>query len=317
MRYYGNAKHVVQHIRLLQPDGTLERHVPPHRVPDKMVAAARRGRELVVASKHLVAHAGVALYNDACLRVTPEHLCAALLRFEDLELLRQECRLVFTDATAAHVAATAALIQTNTLCAGRQLREVQLSMAVPLPGDAVAEPALGAALTALADALTHLRSGGQRVTLHLGVALRQRRCIELLVRALERSLLAATGMSQLTISASTGSSWRADDAARLVDAAKCGWRARELAVLHGTHAHGESHLRLLPAALVRTILDLAADGARPCVKVQGFGAVSGQGAAATSGAPTDASLPAPQAPVAPPPPMSHAGADLGFIASLV
>jgi hypothetical protein len=266
IRFYGETGYDVKPIRLYQPDGTFEREVRPSKVPERIAGLARRGRELILASKHLVAHSGVALFQRACLGLSAEALCAALFRLEEHNDLRAPCpRLVVHDATVARVAAAAALVDNNVLGTS-EICDVSLTVAAGQAHDAADEAALGAALTALAEALGRLRRGGQRVELHLGAALVERRCINLLVRQLERALLAATGLVALAVSASPGS-WREADTARVEEAAWRGWRARELMVLRGTHGRGDSPFRVLPAAIVRHILELVACSCRARVSV--------------------------------------------------
>ena len=327
LKFYGHPDRTVRTIRLRNSDGTLKREVRPCRVPEKIVVCARLAYERIVKSKLLVAHSGVALFDKACLLLTPEAMCAFLLEQQD-DASGALSRLHVERAEPAHVAAAAALIEANSLGTS-QLHEVRISL--PLPFDASdsawhpAEAALAAALTALAESLPHLRAGRQAVELNLGPALRQRRCIQLLVRALESALLRSTGLASLRLSAAPGV-LRADDAARLADAAKRGWRARALVVLLGTHSRGDSPLQRLTTDLVRHILDLAAASSRVRLVINGVAATQPSSHAATqpsnrAGHASDAMPMAAAAAAAPPPPAtlpaSYAGRDLAMIANLV
>ena len=307
MRFYGRDGHIVHNIRLYKPDGSIERELRPKHVPERVLSCARVARELVISSKQLVAHSGVALFERACARLTPELLCAVLLRMHELEELHGSSpRLHLREATIAHVAAAAALVESPKPLLDDEIRELSISVSSVVSNESAGEAALCASLTALAQALPKLRAGAQRVEIKLGIAVQLRRFAELLVRALERSLLAATGLCELKLSASHGH-LRPGDVARLEEAARRGWADREMVVLRGTHGRGESPLRLLPPNLVRDILDLVAEMSRTVVLV----ADEVQPGVLIYGAPAGgmANLAGPSGP--------HAGEDLSFVAGLV
>ena len=324
MRFYGQPDHLVLDLSLADPvqpqyPRPTNIRMRPVDVPERIVACARRARELVITSRVLVAHTGLALFDKACQYLSPECICTCLYQFDKQDAMHRERPLLRADVDltdplstanpAATVAAAAALIACNSLSAGapRELHEIELLVRSPLAdleNDPVREAALAAALTAFAEALPHLRAGRQQVTMRLpGVV--QRRHVVLIVRALERALFASTGLSELILL--QAGILRDEDIARLSDASWRGWHARELCVLRGTHAHGDSPLRLLPEHIVRHILDLAAETCRVRLHIDlGHGGQQAQAGAASSAA-------APQ-PV--PPPASHAGADLAFVANL-
>ena len=83
-----------------------------------------------------------------------------------------------------------------------------------------------------------------------------------LVHRLAASLAKATMLAQLDLRAAPGV-LRSEDLARLQEAAARSWNARARAVLMGTHLRSsDSPFRLLPAALVRQVLDLVAEESR-------------------------------------------------------
>ena len=125
----------------------------------------------------------------------------------------------------------------------------------------------------------------------------QRRCINLLVKSLERALRRSTGLVELHITTAAGT-MREEDVTRLVTAAALGWRERQRTVLLGTHADCDSPLRRLPNAIVRQILEYAEGVGRANVVVR-----------------AEASA-APPHPPAPPHP-AGGGHDLNFVAMLI
>lgn len=314
MRFYGCEGHTVRQIRI--PGN--QKILMPHDVPERVVSRARRGRTLVIDSKHLVAHSGVALFKNACNYLATENLCGPLLELDSSQELRQpKPRLELAPslaspagacAAAASFAAAAALMESNTL-GPVSIFDLCVNVTPSQPPNVHAavrrdqsqDAALAASLTALADSLAHMRTGGQRATFNLGEALCERRHVMLFLRGLERSLRATTGLALLELSAYPDT-FREDDVARLNEAARLGWAERALVVLHGTSANGQSPLRLLPTALVRTILDMAANICRVSVTVstEPLGGVAALAAAL------------PPAALSP-----HAGADLDFIAGLM
>ena len=326
MRFFGRDDRGknLRPIRLKWPDGSLEREVRPHQVPERLCSIARRAHELVVDSKLLVSHSGVALFNKACVWIHPEAICYYLLRLKERESsLSQGLVPIAPSADFSYrhpgtVAAIAALVEANRAGTEREggLTKLELSTSEGqvVGGDAEHEAALGAALTALASALPNMRDGGQRVRLDISNHLTQRRHVMLFVKAMERSLQASTGISEVRLSAAEGV-LHADDVLRLASASTAGWRAREWAVLLGTHNGGESPLKLLKTDLLRYILDLAAASSRVHVIINGVAATKPAAPVAQPG-PMHAAVP-PPTPLPPPPRAVHHGADLGFIAGLI
>ena len=144
--------------------------------------------------------------------------------------------------------------------------------------ESIDEMVLSAALAALAKALAgctparygrRVTSGGGaaahvslRVTLHLGSFMRRPLLNRLLMQRLCKSVSAATALSQLHITSAPGVITD-EDRQKLLDASRTWWDERERAVLMGTHARSvASPFRLLPAALVRQVLDLVASHSR-------------------------------------------------------
>jgi hypothetical protein len=229
-------------------------------------------------------------FEQTCSRFfAPESLCAALVRLEESGAMQQSRpSLRFSNATAPHIAVAAAVVQRNPFGADA-VRHLDLSVA---DTDPASELGVSAALTALATSLERLNAGGQRVTIRLGTALTQRRLVQLLVQRLGHSLRSATGLVLLSLEAAPGV-LRAADEAVLRAAAQGGWQAREVAVLLGTHASSSSPLRLLPAALIRQILDLAAASGRTrlCVEHKSATAPPPAGAPHPHAAPAAADSP--------------------------
>ena len=262
LRFYGAANATVSPIVVRDELGRVTRTYRPWEVPDRVVSLARRARSLV--SPMLVAHSGVALFQRACDRFTPELCCSTLLRFDAEWLRPRQCSggaerrkltLEYTDELG--VLCIAALLSALATSGGStndhafdvflSIEPVSTSHDLPTK-----EVVLSAALASLAQALPCCPPGS-RVTIRVfNDSLRQRRLLSLLIDSLSRGLRAATGLAALTLSfgqlseaqigafqrrevALYGASMprvehleplRAEDAQRLHDAAAQSWSAR-------------------------------------------------------------------------------------------
>jgi hypothetical protein len=213
LRFYDAANATVSSIVVRDELGRVTRTYRPWEVPDRVVSLARRARSLV--SPMLVAHSGVALFQRACDRFTPELCCSTLLRF-DAEWLRpkqrgggaerRELTLEYTDelgvlciaalisALATSVGSTDDLAPLSPLSVFLSIEPVSTSHDLPTK-----EVALSAALASLAQALPCCPPGS-RVTISLfNDSLRQRRLLSLFIESLSRGLRAATGLAALTL----------------------------------------------------------------------------------------------------------------------
>ncbi len=224
----------------LRPAEVAERHVE--------VARAARARVLPI----VVRHSGVHLHARVCRVFDPEAICEASIRSEKepawAEIDGLGAAQVFEDAGA-----------TTLLCLAEGLRRMQLTAAVevPRPADEVQQIATSAALDVLAATLAAARLP-VRLELALDGALGQRRLAALFVRSMEASLLSATSLVQLRLTA-RGCALRGTDVAELKAAARLGWQRRARAFLMGGHPRlgAASCVRLLPGALLQTIVELA------------------------------------------------------------
>jgi hypothetical protein len=213
LRFYDAANATVSSIVVRDELGRVTRTYRPWEVPDRVVSLARRARSLV--SPMLVAHSGVALFQRACDRFTPELCCSTLLRF-DAEWLRpkqrgggaerRELTLEYTDelgvlciaallsALPTSVGSTDDLAPLSPLSVFLSIEPVSTSHDLPTK-----EVALSAALASLAQALPCCPPGS-RVTISLfNDSLRQRRLLSLFIESLSRGLRAATGLAALTL----------------------------------------------------------------------------------------------------------------------
>jgi hypothetical protein len=213
LRFYDAANATVSSIVVRDELGRVTRTYRPWEVPDRVVSLARRARSLV--SPMLVAHSGVALFQRACDRFTPELCCSTLLRF-DAEWLRpkqrgggaerRELTLEYTDelgvlciaalisALATSVGSTDDLAPLSPLSVFLSIEPVSTSHDLPTK-----EVVLSAALASLAQALPCCPPGS-RVTISLfNDSLRQRRLLSLFIESLSRGLRAATGLAALTL----------------------------------------------------------------------------------------------------------------------
>ena len=298
-RFHGRGDMAVRHITLRNPDGSVEKSVRPHAVPERVVATARSAQDLI--GRELFAHSGHALLSSAQAFLSIEEVCAVLLRLDEGGTLRTARPVVcLAEADAAAAAAAAAILSRSAGEGRNELQELSLSVQssrASIYGGAAGEAALSAALACVGHALAVQRAGGLRVALRLGGALQQRRCVNLLVKSLERALRRSTGLVELHITTAAGT-MREEDVTRLVTAAALGWRERQRTVLLGTHADCDSSLRRLPNAIVRQILEYAEGVGRANVVVR-----------------AEASA-APPHPPAPPHP-AGGGHDLNFVAMLI
>eukprot|EP00900_Chrysochromulina_parva_P000188 jgi/Chrpa1/1016/Chrysochromulina_OHIO_Genome00012799-RA len=213
LRFYDAANATVSSIVVRDELGRVTRTYRPWEVPDRVVSLARRARSLV--SPMLVAHSGVALFQRACDRFTPELCCSTLLRF-DAEWLRpkqrgggaerRELTLEYTDelgvlciaallsALPTSVGSTDDLAPLSPLSVFLSIEPVSTSHDLPTK-----EVVLSAALASLAQALPCCPPGS-RVTISLfNDSLRQRRLLSLFIESLSRGLRAATGLAALTL----------------------------------------------------------------------------------------------------------------------
>ena len=205
LRFYGAANATVSPIVVRDELGRVTRTYRPWEVPDRVVSLARRARSLV--SPMLVAHSGVALFQRACDRFTPELCCSTLLRFDAEWLRPRQCSggaerrkltLEYTDELG--VLCIAALLSALATSGGStndhafdvflSIEPVSTSHDLPTK-----EVVLSAALASLAQALPCCPPGS-RVTIRVfNDSLRHRRLLSLLIESLSRGLRAATGLA--------------------------------------------------------------------------------------------------------------------------
>ena len=304
-RFYGGDGSVVFGVRDLQIDAGPDRppcRLRPADVPDVHVQAASAARGLVLPL--VVRHSGVQLHQQSCAAFDPEPICEASIRLQDAWPLRWTRAQVTLDGAGpavvlcvaerlARMGPSATPAPSASAPAAEQLR---LEIATTQPAGEVATAASSVALEALASSLASVRGPLVRLRLVLDATLRPRWQAALVVRTLRAAMLQATTLCELDVAA-RGTGLRQADVDELVHAARRGWQQRALAFLMGGHARlgAESSVRLLPGALLQTILE--------CAETEGATRVS----VALHAAP-------PPAAAAPPP--VH-GSDLAMIAGLV
>lgn len=313
IRFYGERNWSVDDIIIRAAGGAIERRIRPHEVPDRLVACARRARELVL-SRELVKHSGLAMFQRSSQHFNPSYICSSLIGIEEhdaLPALQSSAPCVTINAAnVPSVAALAALVERSSLGGAPALHSLQVQLSQFLvtgsgPNQHT-EAAMSAALCAFAEQLAVCRcSDGVRVELHIGNALQQRRHVAMLVQRLARSLRVASALASLTLTTSEGL-LRTEDVEAMTKAACDNWRERELSVLMGTSARGASPFRLLPVALVWHVLSLVADACRTQLHVSegALSSLSGSGSSENAAA-YDA--PGPGGP----------GNDLDFVAMLM
>ena len=369
-RFYGPEGHgtiMVKDILVLHPT----RYLRPHQVPRPFADCARRARELVI--PHLVSLGGVDLFKSACAKFSPENMAGQLMSLQGLEAFQTGLRAshaAFDFPSAGSVsippdmvAVAVALVEENPF--GGALRHVRLRLsdqpsasafhnaaAHHAPGNLLPEITMAAALMALASAVSRSRPSRLDLDVDMGRAIEHRHRMAALCSRLAASLRSRSRFGALKLTLKMDSpAFRTSDADGLVAAAESAWWDRELTVLKGTHAGGESPLRHLPATLVRHILDLAVRRDRAWVRIHlsercNDGELQEELTIASRGFPVDdpeagsampmggaAPPPASQAPpaalhaaagpaaptlgVAPPVPPAGAGADLDAIAAML
>ena len=294
LRFYGANAHantIVGNVVQRNAIGEVVRTLRPHEVSDAVATFFRRMREIALVD--LVAHTGVAHFDQALTSFRPEKMLPAVIgmvqkerdnraagvpveRLETESIILDGYDKMSTQANASlepdyvQAAIAAALVVHNNLTGSPAppLRQVGLNLYArtgmghvhDLREEMVLSTALGAFARAIGGAQG--KRSALRVALNMGGRLRERRLVALLVHRLAASLAKATMLAQLDLRAAPGV-LRSEDLARLEEAAARSWHARERTVLMGTHVRSSgSPFRLLPAALVRQVLDLVAEESR-------------------------------------------------------
>ena len=230
MLWYGEDGHRVRDIELYRLDGTLERRFRPFDVPERTVAAVRRARAAVTAPI-LVAHSGVVLFDRVCKCFDPELLCVAEMRTQK----KWKARVIAGKSGRGIDEVRSPL---ELACIANEVRSEQGPCSIicgifpPDVSDEIGQLAFSFALHALTDALGARRES-HAVVLIIGSALRERRLATQLIDGLRRAIDRNPAL-RLSLDAS-GSAWRAEDTAVLLDAAAASRRARVVSLLLGSH----------------------------------------------------------------------------------
>lgn len=285
MRFYGDpAAAKVSSIKFQEADGSITKTLRPWQVPDAIVACSRRARELVL--RDLVSFSGVALFDRACDRFTPEALCAALMGFEDSwrkdthASVRSADVKTWTLSTArgTHVLALATMLEKQVEDSDRRPVSLVLSVNVSPEAATVGFPdsrcelfeiELCAAICQLCKQL-HRCAPGSKVALRINGGVRQRRLLARIFDALEVSLRSATGLAafELRLCRSyLGTLVRPEDTERLKEAAADGWRSRTLPLLLGARTRQPCVLTLLTPDLIRMIVMMVGAECHTHVKI--------------------------------------------------